>query len=82
MKDGLLPIHREKYGLGGHKTLGVAVAPVITGAGQQFFGGNMASESKPKPPGKPLLKGEPGTEVRAPLDAMLKPLISLFTSAV
>jgi hypothetical protein len=44
-------------------------------------GGNTASECKPVP-GNPLLNGEPGTDVRAPLGAILKPLISLLESAV
>jgi len=59
--------------------LSVALTSVITGAEQQLLGGNTAMESKPNPPGKPLLKGEPGTEeVRAPLAATLKALTLLL----
>jgi hypothetical protein len=61
---------------------GVAAAPLMIGAGQQFLAGNTASESRPEAPGNPLLKGEPGTEVKAPVAPMLKPLIKLLKAAV
>src|SRR5215469_12322687 len=50
---------------------GFVESPLMTGAGQQFLGGKTASDSSTAPAGRPVVKGEPGAAVSAPLASML-----------